>query len=630
MKGFKGYGILIFLLFWSAGAGAQVVLEGKVSSSEGEPLELAHVVAYKNGARKVAGFATTSKKGNYSLKLNEYGVYDVRYSFMGCKARMLTLRLEAGTKIFRKDVVLQVDEKMLSEVELVYNVPIKQSGDTTSYKAESFSSGKEKKLEDVLNNLPGVEVNDEGQVEVEGVQVQKVLVEGKNFFSGDSKLAAKNIPSNVVEEVQVIKNFTEVAMMKGLESTEDDIALNIKLKEGKKEFWFGETEAGGGVKEKSALYLVNPKLFYYSPDFNVSFIGSLTNTGRPPFTPRDFRALMGGSQKLNMKSGTSISGATNTLGLSSMRNNRAKQLDSEFGALNLSYSPSSSVDWSGFLIFSASDMLTEEYSLREYIKSGAREDNRQTVNQQSNLYVLKTEMNYHPDSDTQLDYELFVKYSDFSETLANQSAVNGQTAREIGENKEERPLSVLQNLTYYKTLAPAHILSVSGQYSYENENPYYSIETPDEVFPGLLPVDYTQDQARVVQDKTVKSHKLDTKADYFWKFDQLSNINLTLGNLYSRQQFSSSLFQTLADGKEETFGDEFSNDVSYTFSDLFLSARYRRQIGKVTLTPGLSVHQFYLADRQESTASSTEYGLLPSLNILTKFKSSVLLELDYA
>ena len=122
----------------------------------------------------------------------------------------------------------------LDEVEVTYEMPISVKGDTIVYDTDSFVTGTEKKLKDVLANLPGVEINDDGQIEVEGKKVTKVMVEGKDFFDGDSKLAADNIPANALDKIEVLRNFNEVTQMKGLTNDTDNVALNIKLKKGKK------------------------------------------------------------------------------------------------------------------------------------------------------------------------------------------------------------------------------------------------------------------------------------------------------------------------------------------------------------------------------------------------------------
>ena len=102
------------------------------------------------------------------------------------------------------------------------------------------------KLGDIIKNLPGMDINDSGEIEVEGKAVQKVMVDGKDFFDGDSKLAAKNIPSDAVSKVEVLRNYNEVNQMRGLGNDQDNTAINIRLKDGKKKFWFGEVNSAIG------------------------------------------------------------------------------------------------------------------------------------------------------------------------------------------------------------------------------------------------------------------------------------------------------------------------------------------------------------------------------------------------
>ena len=126
-----------------------------------------------------------------------------------------------------RNIVLEEQTETLDEVELVYEMPVTIKGDTIVYNADSFNTGSERKLEDVLKNLPGIEVNDEGRIEVEGKEVTKITVEGKDFFDGDSKLATQNLPANAVGKVEVLRNFSEVNQLRSVSNNEDNVAINI-------------------------------------------------------------------------------------------------------------------------------------------------------------------------------------------------------------------------------------------------------------------------------------------------------------------------------------------------------------------------------------------------------------------
>ena len=225
----------------------------------------------------------------------------------------------------------------LKELEIVYEMPVSISGDTIIYNADSFKNGTERKLEDVLKKLPGVEVNKDGEIEVEGKKVQKIMVEGKDFFDGDTKLATKNIPADALEKIQVLRNYNEVSNLKGLENNEENVAINIKLKQGKKNFWFGDMMAGIGIGmgNKVDRYIVNPKLFYYNPKFSINVIGNKNNIGELPLTAQDYFKFTGGFKNMMRKGGSSFNVVSNDLGIMGLRNNQAANIESSFGAATL-------------------------------------------------------------------------------------------------------------------------------------------------------------------------------------------------------------------------------------------------------------------------------------------------------
>ncbi|MGE5942881.1 MAG: carboxypeptidase regulatory-like domain-containing protein, partial [Flavobacteriales bacterium] len=237
---------LLFLVtvLVATSAYAQIKLEGVVKDSLGIPLELASVIALNQQTQKLDSYGITSETGYYKLALEKNTTYKIQVSYIGMKtAQEDVITTDQDVK---KDFRL-LNDNSLDEIELIYEMPVTIKGDTIAYNADSFNTGTERKLGDVLKNLPGVEINDDGQIEVEGKVVSKIMIDGKEFFDGDTKLATQNIPSNVVDKVQVLKNFSEVGQLSGVTNNQDNVAINIKLKEGKTNFWFGTVTAGGGA-----------------------------------------------------------------------------------------------------------------------------------------------------------------------------------------------------------------------------------------------------------------------------------------------------------------------------------------------------------------------------------------------
>ena len=232
---------LVYLFALPVLAGAQTIeLSGIVKDSIGNPLELANIIATDIGTNTLEGYGITDVKGRYKLDLTKGKSYELRVSFLGFKHVVEPYTVIDGSTDAVKNFTLVEDSNKLDDVELVYEIPVTVKGDTIVYNTDSFTNGTGKKLGDIIEKLPGVELTDDGEIEVDGQTVSKVMIDGKDFFDGDSKLATKNIPADAVKKVEVLRNYNEVSQIRGLGNDQDNIAINLKLKEGKKNFWFCE------------------------------------------------------------------------------------------------------------------------------------------------------------------------------------------------------------------------------------------------------------------------------------------------------------------------------------------------------------------------------------------------------
>lgn len=352
--------IVLLLIAVTHHSYTQIKLSGVVKDSVGTPLELANIIAINQKSKALESYAITNDKGKYILSLSKKETYKIQISYIGLKTAEEILETKEAN--ITKDFILYPDNT-LDEVELTYEMPVTIKGDTIVYNADSFKNGSERKLEDVLEKLPGVEINENGQVEVEGNVVQKVMVNGKDFFDGDSKLATQNIPSNAVDKIEVLRNFSETSQLRSVTNNQNNVALNIKLKEGKENFWFGDVTLGAGQapSPNDELYLVQPKLFYYNPKYSLNVIGDLNNIGEPSLTNRDIRNFGGGFRAPSRDSGTSLNLGNN--GLSGLTNiNNAQKVESKLAATNFSYSPKQTLDLSGFVIFNSTRINTRQES----------------------------------------------------------------------------------------------------------------------------------------------------------------------------------------------------------------------------------------------------------------------------
>lgn len=628
----------IALLFVVGISHAQVRLEGVVRDSLNQPLESANVIAINQETSGLESFGVTDEQGRYRLEVGKNGTYKIQISYVGMKTFTEIITVEESD--ITKDFALEADN-VLEGVELVYEMPVQVKGDTLVYNADSFQNGTERKLEDVLEKLPGVEINEDGQIEVEGKVVNKLMVNGKDFFDGDTKLASKNIPSKAVDKIQVLRNYSEVGQLRGVTNNQDNVALNIKLKEGKENFWFGNVTLGGGASPENELYLAQPKLFYYSPKYSLNFIGDLNNIGEVALSRRDIRNLGGGFRAPSRSSGTNINLGDNSLNFLSTQDN-ALEIESQLATANFSYSPMQALDLSGFVIYNSSRILSRETSFIQYTDPELGipdEATEQSSTERSNQGLIKLSASYQPNVNNQLDYDLLGRVSNDRQNQNLFSSVIGNTT----QFDEVTPFSFNQNLNYYFTLDENNIFALEAQHLIKDEDPFYNavlVNDPagDNAFDTTaeaLGLDLNQSNYDLGQNRRIKSNQLDAKLDYYHIINTKSNLNLTFGTILSRQEFNSNIFQFLDDGAlfdpVPNFNDgRAANDTEYNFSDVYLGVHYRVRMGKFTLTPGFSVHAYGNKNTQfGETFKDNFFRFLPDFETRIQLKKSEALTLRY-
>ena len=627
--------VVLILLLNTSFLFSQLKMQGKVTDSLNKPLELANIILINSETNALESFAISDPDGEYKVALKKNSSYNLQVSYIGMASYSQLIKSEESD--ISKDFILYENTE-LDAVELTYEMPVVIKGDTLVYDADSFKTGTERKLEDILKNLPGVEVTDDGEIEVEGKTVTKVMVEGKEFFEGDSKIASKNIPSSAVDKVEILKNYAEVGQLSSVQNNQENIAINIRLKKGKDKFWFGTVTAGAGDSPIEDLYLFQPKLFYYSPSYSINVIGDLNNIGEQAFTQRDYWNFSGGFKKPSGKSGTNISLGNNNLGFLQLQNNRAKDINTEFAAINASYSPNKKTDYSGFLILTNSEIEIQQNNSTQYIDQGLGipdEDTQTNTLQTSNLAIGKFSLKHKPNLNNQLDYEVLSRITEEDQDQYYLSSVIGP----INQNEDVETYNISQNLNYYYTLDDKNIFAFEAQHVLKNEDPFYNAILENNLnYQSTafgLGLDDSESNFNLAQDKKVKSNQLDAKLDYWNILNIKSDLNFTLGAIYSNQKFDSEIFQFL---ENSTFyptpvinGGLDYNDTDYTFTDLYLGMHYRLKTGKFTISPGFTAHAYNSKNTQfETDYSDSFFKLLPDFNVIIQLKNSESIRFNYA
>lgn len=281
MKEYLRYLIPVLFVFASAIAVDAATVSGRVKDSLGEPLVEATVKLLSARDSSFVKGTTADARGRYALAGVNPGKYIVQCTYIGYNTACANVTV-GNENVRVKPVVLEESSVMLGETTVVgVKTQIKVMEDTVEFNADSYKTQPNAVVEDLLKRLPGVEVDSDGKITANGKEVTKILVDGKEFFSDDPKVASKNLPVDMVDKLQVVDRKSDLARLTGVDDGEEETVINLTVKKGMKNGWFGTVEAGYGTDDRyKATFNVNR----FWNDNQITFLGNANNINELGFT----------------------------------------------------------------------------------------------------------------------------------------------------------------------------------------------------------------------------------------------------------------------------------------------------------------------------------------------------------
>lgn len=271
---------LVLMLVATLSAGAANI-SGRVIDSTGESLISASVRLLASKDSTVVKGTVTDAAGNFIFPGIKAGKYIVETSYVGFETAYNNVPL-ADKNVNLGDITLKESSIMLKETTVVgIRTPITVKEDTVEFNADSYKTRPNAVVEDLLKRLPGVEVGSDGSITANGQTVTKILVDGKEFFSDDPTVASRNLPVDMVDRLQVVNRKSELSRLTGVDDGEDETVINLTVKKGMQNGWFGNVEAGYGSDDR---YKGNFNVNRFWNGNQITFLGSLNNVNDLGFT----------------------------------------------------------------------------------------------------------------------------------------------------------------------------------------------------------------------------------------------------------------------------------------------------------------------------------------------------------
>ena len=239
----------------------------------------------------IAGYGLANTTGAFEVKDLDTGSYRLIISFQGFAQVNRRFRISADTSTYDFGIIhMDKASVMLNEI-IVEAAPIIIKKDTVEFRAGAFKTAPNSTAEDLLKKIPGMEVDKEGNVKAQGEDIQKVYVDGKEFFGNDPKLATKNITADMIESVQVFDDMSDQAKFSRIDDGSRAKTINIKLKKESRKGFFGRGSIGAGDQGRYVASLTFNK---FKDTRRFSVVGGSNNLNRQTFNFNDIVTSMGG------------------------------------------------------------------------------------------------------------------------------------------------------------------------------------------------------------------------------------------------------------------------------------------------------------------------------------------------
>jgi len=575
------YQIIFFLLITLYSSAQEYRVSGILYSIQNEPIQNAIILVYQEN--EIIAYTHSNTNGQYqtkfNLKANQSNKLKIVANSLGFQEKEKLISIENKTE-YKIDFLLEEKAEQLNEVVLEAWEKIKVKQDTVTYKVSVFKDGSETVVEDLLKNIPGIEVLADGNIEVNEKAIDKLLIEGDDLFDDKYKLLTKNLDANNIDEIEVLNNFEDNPVLKSFQESEK-VALNLKLKEDKKNVWFGNLDLGYGTDERynstANAGLLKKKIKFFNLT-NLNSVGKtafsqVKNTGTLNFNGFET------SKKIE-KTNNSIVNIDN-LSSTNFSNNEDIFNDSFLNSLSFVTNLSKQTKLRSLIYFTYDEIVKQNDNITEFFIEPETisfdEQNRIDIKDLS--FATEFELKHYSKNETYLTYD-FTFENNPTKTRGN-LIFNGDN---ISQLQDDKKYNFFNHLNFTKKIADNALLLAYGYLGVNNTEQNYTIQ------PNIFSDIFNNDENFTVNQNS------NTPLNYYGLISEIvakgkkSEYGLEFSAVVDKDKIENSFrFDN------QTPVDTLSNDTDYKNSRLSFLGKYNYDISRLfKISSSLSISQNYL------------------------------------
>ena len=608
----------IFLL--SQFTNAQI--QGTVSDKNGTPIEFVTIVLKKAVDSSFVTYNRTNDKGFYSINPKEKGKFILSFSLLGFSKKefevgVSDLSLKKTVNTTLKEEIVELDDVVITaELDIV------QKKDTIVFKAKTFALGNEEVVEDLLKKIPGLDIKADGTIAYGEQEVEKVMVEGDDFFERGYKILTKNMPAQPIDKIELLQNYSNNRLLKDIEESER-VALNLKLDEDAKRFWFGNMTLGYDTLSDEDRYYVKANLMNFGKKNKYYFLTNLNNIGYNAsgdinhlIRPMRFNepASIGDDQSISSLIGLSASPPN-------FKRSRTTFNNAEMASLNAIFNPTEKLKIKTLGFFNWDELDFFRNRIDNVSVNGLNFTNTEDYRLQNRNRIGfgKMDLTYNI-SETQM-LETTTKYQNADFQSNSDLVFNGQSTIENLDN----PIELFdQKISYTNKFKDKKVLLLTGRFINETAPKNYAVNQflYEELFPNTNANSVSQTLDQKMTFAGFEAHLL-------YRKENKNLLELKLGNSY-RQDILNSRFSLL---ENETLVDNplgYQNNATYSVNDLYAKGKYQYNFDKITFIGNLAVHQLFITlEQNNQTETQQPFFVNPSLGVDWKINAKNRIRTSY-
>lgn len=593
--------ISIFLLQWSF-AQTTATVKGILldTSKNKQSLKDASISVLDTKDSTVEVFGLAKVDGSFEVKGIAWGSYLVQISFNGFETIYKKIEVsKTNTLVDLGNIYMSVSANELEGV-VVKTSPVVIKGDTTEFNAGSFKTKPNATAEDLLKKLPGVEVDKEGAVKAQGQTVTKVLVDGKKFFSDDPKTATRNLPTDVIDKIQVYDAQSDQSAFSGFDDGNREKTINIITKKDRRKGYFGKVSAGAGDNDRFAT---SASINKFNGNQQISFIGQGNNINQQNFSIQDVLGVLnaGGGR------GRSGSGGGGNIG-NYLGGNQAGISRTWAGGLNYND------------VWSKKTSMSSSYFYNNVKNTNDNENYRETfANNDSSQFNSSKNLSSNTNQNHRFNFEIEHKFDTLNSIQIRPSVSfqhnerGGETTTSITKGKlvnlsnvNQRTTNVSDGYTFSTNVLLRHKFQKRGRTISINFVPTLSTNESDgtnisfnEIYKtsGLI-----KDTINQISSTSRDSKSFNTTVSYTEPISKKAQLELNYNNSYSlNTSDQKTLRYNKLTGQFDSVITNLTNSFENTNTSNRFSANYRQQVNKEwSYTLGMGVQYAELTSNNKT------------------------------